>query len=136
MSEEVIKARTLNVTRMTAGTTGVALILAMIDAIFGEGSVMPQFTNTQWSALMIAGLVVTGVVVAADTAVRAYVTAHLAPAGPIPLPMPINGRLSQDRADPDVTVVAVARGSRSGAMYLIANSGTVEWVDADNVEFP
>lgn len=131
MAKDIISARSLNLTRVTAGTTGIALILAVIDAILGEGFVVPEFTKTQWAAILISGLAVVAFVVAVDMAVRAYATGKsVCCEGIVRLAVPIKGRWSKEGPDADVTVVAIAPGTASGAVFLIAHGSTVEWVDA------
>lgn len=139
---EIIKAPALNLTKVTTGgATGLALVLALLEAFLSEDAKFPNFSEGQWVALLITLLAAVSIVASVDMWVRAYATAHtLCCDSTVRLPG-ITAKRILTGSDKPASIVAVRPGGTKvdGVQFLAvlksSDGFTSEWVDGDQVEF-
>jgi hypothetical protein len=142
---DVVKATTLNITKITALLVPMATgILAAVEAFVEKGP-LENLTPGQHVVIVIALIAFVALVVVTDMLVRGIVTASSLNAPVSPLPA-ISAAWTRPQKDLGCTVVGARSGSieeQTGASLLIVlteeadqwKKGAVLWVPAGDVSF-
>lgn len=131
-STDLIKARTLNITKITALLVPIATgILAALEAFVVDEGPLAGLTPGQKLTIVIALIAFVTLLVIADMLVRGLVTAS-ALRGPIsPLPTGLKGTWARPGKDLDCSVVAARSGSPdeslSADLLIVLTEGDDKW---------
>lgn len=142
---DVVKARALNITKITTLLVPIATgIVAAVEAFIEKGP-LENLTPGQHLIIVIALIAFVGIVVVADILVRGMATSSALRATISPLPA-IKASWTRPRRDVECTVVAARGGSIDESLQATLlvvltkdtdqwKQGTVLWVPADDLSF-